>query len=619
MKRIGNIAWKEWREIQAFLYIALFVFIGLPFIGELERTWHTNRPLEIQTGPFVILLGGLLAVLIAVGSTCRDFQGHLEDFWRSRPLGVSRWLAIKFVIGLMVTLGSCDLAWAVNVWTIRNDMSFINWWMMMAFCSLQWTAIYSLAFLSGCLIRKMANAAMIAIAAMLLVYFLPALLPGSIFATSGNEAEIGTAGFVGGMLAVAAVGFILALISARRDWQIQSGQKLMYGSVSTAILILLATIAFERGSNLPSLDTINIPQSYLDKFKGTPVEIGYDNGHWYLGSNDNGVFGHIRGEIHINDSSAQLGDTQKIENMLDWHAMRWPPQTPTVAYQTVFVWDKLDAKFPDPTDYHGQALLQVVPLGEDGFPSSPVAQPAIGQAEQISLWPTEYFQGSGHIYALGNRLYVYGPQVAIFDISNLLHPQLISQSPVQIVSFAHFTTNARGQVDESSKLQIELPQLPDLTAEQRFSALGSDPYPRSPFNEQDSTGYWWIRLEGDLLCAGNSNFIDAYRKIKLTDQYVQYQRFAEYKFTTMDQFLNGGFDRVHLKNGYLYFGTGSYQFQYLYSTISVFDVTGAWPLERIAHFSAEQAGGDFAVLDDGRMLVLGDSKLYLVGAPPAHK
>ena len=36
MKQLTALAWKEWSEVQGYLWIALGIFVGLPVIGEMD-------------------------------------------------------------------------------------------------------------------------------------------------------------------------------------------------------------------------------------------------------------------------------------------------------------------------------------------------------------------------------------------------------------------------------------------------------------------------------------------------------------------------------------------------------------------------------------------------------
>src|SRR5207247_456860 len=105
----------------------------------------------------------------------------------------------------------------------------------------------------GCLVRRTAHAGMLALAAMLLVYFLPAILPPLQWLNSTEIDSawdpIRTVKFEGGMLAIATVSLALALLAVRRDWRVESGQRMMYGAISAAILILFTSAAFQLGTN----------------------------------------------------------------------------------------------------------------------------------------------------------------------------------------------------------------------------------------------------------------------------------------------------------------------------------------------------------------------------------
>jgi len=172
MKQLAALAWKEWHETRIYLWIAIGVFIGLPVIGGFEAIFqHISHAFEISTTPWVVIFGGVLAVFVAVGATCRDYNGRLEDFWRSRPVGVGRWLLVKYLVGLAVVLASCILPLLVELcFTPAPDRDA---WPITAWFPFMWAAAYSIGFLAGCLLRRTAHAAMLALSGMLLLWFLP--------------------------------------------------------------------------------------------------------------------------------------------------------------------------------------------------------------------------------------------------------------------------------------------------------------------------------------------------------------------------------------------------------------------------------------------------------------
>ena len=59
MKRFTALAWKEWREVRVYLWIAIGVFIGLPVIGGIEAIFQgVSHHFEISTTPWVVIFGG---------------------------------------------------------------------------------------------------------------------------------------------------------------------------------------------------------------------------------------------------------------------------------------------------------------------------------------------------------------------------------------------------------------------------------------------------------------------------------------------------------------------------------------------------------------------------------
>ena len=53
MRQFTSLAWKEWREDRAFLWIALGIFLGLPVIQALEAGIHYAHGFEIEAAPWV--------------------------------------------------------------------------------------------------------------------------------------------------------------------------------------------------------------------------------------------------------------------------------------------------------------------------------------------------------------------------------------------------------------------------------------------------------------------------------------------------------------------------------------------------------------------------------------
>ena len=107
MKQLGAIIWKEWHDVRWFLAAALLLFIGMPVIGAIENRFTYSSGFDFNASPWVIPLGGFLAILTAIGITCSDLGNRLEDFWRSRAINPLSWILVKYLVGLCVVLISC--------------------------------------------------------------------------------------------------------------------------------------------------------------------------------------------------------------------------------------------------------------------------------------------------------------------------------------------------------------------------------------------------------------------------------------------------------------------------------------------------------------------------------
>ncbi|MGD0138782.1 MAG: hypothetical protein ABSD28_07900 [Tepidisphaeraceae bacterium] len=583
MKQLTALVWKEWREDRAFLWIALGVFVGLPIVGGLEEIVQYSYRFEISASPWVLGFGGVLAVFVAVGATCRDFSGHLEDFWRSQPVGITRWLLAKYLVGLAIVLVACVLPLAIEV-SIDRDKSAI---LLIAWFPFLWAALYGIGFLAGCLVRRTSHAAMLALAAMLLVYFLPVVIPPLQWLNVGAVTDfsillgqwprvLGPAqlAFAAGMLGLAITVLALALLAVHFDWRIGSGRKMMYASISAAILILFASAAFQLGTNMPILRQIDMP-------KGEPI--------WWIRCNGNDGYVisprpdstylestfNLR-TIKLTESGIELGSPVRVSPQLLWGwYLEHAPGHPNTVYRVTET-DK---------DETGTLWLNVAQLDKG------TDKPAIrlGEYEQYSpnaSWP--------HLYASGDRLYVIGARLMTLDISKPLTPHVISNVPFG------YSYDDRGFAFGNDTFTEILPPVPNLSQRQRLQAV------IKPFC-----------FEGDILCEWpwRGNTAIAYRLTQLTDTKAVFKTIGQYKPTLLEEIF-GASNRLNmeLQNGLLYVS------QYPGNTenphIDVFDTRGPHPLRLIGHFAAPGVR-TVCPLPDGRALVGGD-KLWLVGPPP-HK
>jgi hypothetical protein len=601
MRQLTALVWKEWRETRAYLFIGLGIFLGFPIVEGIELSLGSNHRFEIDAIPWILALGGVLVMFIAVGSTCRDLNGRVEDFWRSRPIGIVRWLLVKYLVGLLIALAACVVPLIVELFFNRQkDAVLVAVWYPFL-----WMAIYSSGFLTGVLLRRTAHAAMLGLAAMLMIYFVPVVFPplqwlnsGSIVDFSsepGNWPQLlghGRVAFACGMVGLALALLVFATIATRRSWQIESGRKLMYGSVSAAFLILFASAAFQLGTNMPVLETVDLPideavsqiryspnGSFLITRKTFDGSSAADFGEWA----SERMITHQSRRINFTASGVTLGEPHRLKVNFGYGSKRawaFSAEHPELLY---LCWT-IDESDGDDVRFHHK--LWIVDLATGQITVGP------------ELWSdrrTDNYQPRA--YCIRNRLYVAGNKLATLDVGDPLSPKLMSLGTL---------VPLYGMWENLPELVFPLPELPELSNRERLElviGLGWDP-----------------RLEGDLMCMPvttdreNGWGLASYRLVELTDKLARFRRIGLYQPSMLESIAsNGFFYDSQLKNGY-YYGAQGGAGRVLNQSISVFDAVGAKPMKLVGHFAAPGASV-VCPLPDGRALV-GGSKLWVVGPPP---
>jgi ABC-type transport system involved in multi-copper enzyme maturation permease subunit len=111
------ILWKQVRE-SALLAVAMAAAIAMAAaVGGIYSAWNgDDNPLGQMVAVSVAFwgVGGFtIAVVAGTGVFMEDFKPGLHTFWRSRPVDVNQWFAVKFFTGLVstfVVIGAVPLA-----------------------------------------------------------------------------------------------------------------------------------------------------------------------------------------------------------------------------------------------------------------------------------------------------------------------------------------------------------------------------------------------------------------------------------------------------------------------------------------------------------------------------
>ncbi|HEX4795180.1 MAG TPA: hypothetical protein VH370_15400 [Humisphaera sp.] len=600
MKQISSLIWKELHEARWFLAVALFLFFIMPVLGWVEGTvLYHHVSFYFDASPWVSVAGSGLAILVAVGSVCRDMNGKLEEFWRSRAVNAGQWLIVKYLVGLAVILVACVPPLIIEIRTNRSVMisdtrTMVTWYPFL------WIALYSLSFAAACMVRRVAHATMLALAALLLVYFLPIVIPflqylsidwvldrshdlrqqTNHLATQlpwNVYVEPRQLLFVGGMLAISLVALIVSVAIVRRDWRVESSAKLLYASCGAAGLILFSSAAFRLASNLPILQQVNLsPQEHV-------VDIRVEGTHGLLFTSQEERWWDAATAVHVlnlTPAGIEVGPTitvrQNGKGAFYGNHVAWSGANPNILY--IVATRSIDRRV-----YAAELKTFMV----DGSTSPP----------PVPLW--QHTDGaSGRPFIFDGRLYILDnsdAEVAVLDLSSPAQPRLTSINPTHWPRDPH----------SSNGIEIwrSLPQIAELSPLQRLKV--STPW----------------QIEGDLMVLSNyGDGLLMYRLDQLTDQEAHFRQIGQYKPAFLEHIFGADSYSPHIAGGLVYASSslraGGPEMRFSAPRVNVFDIHDPTRLKEVGHFAIPaKAGLAVQPLPDGRALIGGGNKLYVVGKP----
>ena len=612
MNRITSLAWKEWHETRPLLWIGLGVFFGLPIIGALEATLLMHKRFELFASQWVFDLGAVLAVFVAVNITCRDLETRLQDFWRSRPIRLSVFFAVKYIVGLAVVLLACVPPLAAELLFNRSKMPAANAIIWMPFFL---AACYSLGFAAGCIIRRMAHAAVVALAGVLLLYLLPVVLPPLQSFSMDAVAEVRlphvwTAPlgiFAGGMLIVAAALAIAAVMAVRRQWHAEAGPRTMYAAIASVLLLLLVVANYQVGTNLPVLAQANLnllPDEHVvgvgwngssglvASMLTVATRVGVDpQVHWYLRT------------VRTSGRDLLLSGPERCDD--ERVISLWDLGGPGVRDSEEGISNPLP-------EYPGMRYFVAQDFDESAksvawnlrmFDYAP--NDTAWKTFVMPLWKEPLREAfTPVLHAWQNRLYVATRQrLAVFDITKPLQPKVISSRTVPPLFHEPILM--------SDGLTISLPEIPLITDTQRLQ-LAIDELLLDQAHGQPFGGK---AFDGKFLCiAAKNDGIDAYQLTAFTHNSARFHKVGEYHQAMLEALFGPlNYGSLKLQNGRLYVGGWGDRGMFN-AHITVFDLNDKYPLRPVGHFGAPGAV-TVCPLPGGRALI-GGSHLWLVGPPP---
>ncbi len=600
MRPTTTLLWKEWHAARAYLGIGLGVFLGLPAVGGLEDLFFGRHRFGLSASPWVLGLGGVLAVLAGVGVTTPDLRPKLDDFWRSRPIGVRRWIAAKYAVGLAAVLVACTVPLAAEAAAAPHeawvDLDLLQ---VMPFF---WAAVYSLAFLAGCVVPRPAHAATLGLTALLLVYVLPVVLPPLAW-LDVSDVQVGlelkglwTApplAFVGGMVGLSAVAAAVAVAGVARAWRVEAGRRVLFAGVGGSLLLLFASAAFQLGTNLPILQQVSLPPDERVRtlaIEGTSGYVITAQSPEFVRPQFYHLGWHFRSRpVDVTPAGLVLGPATDLTDDADNSELRG--------------WDAVRGGF----GYR----IGSDPTGTDDVNWTPclvtdAADPGRGgHATRLKLWQEERGDGGARLFLWGDTLYVYGKRLDVIDVSRPGQPRVVSD--VADVPFIPPPWVGLEPL-HGDHPTLKLLPLPGLPPEARLSATVAAVFRRAAF-------------DGHTLCDRTAEFsppLTAYRLTGLTADAATFDRVGDFTPTLLQRLADPYLGRcdMTISDGLIYLG-GFDTDRGFNSAVSVLDTRGRRPMRMAGHFAAPGAQ-IVHPLPDGRAVVAGGNHLWLVGGPPGR-
>jgi len=591
------LVWKEWAESKTILFIGAIVFLVLPLIGALERIIQYGR-FEIWTSPWVVGLGGVLAVVAGVGIIIPDVA-HRFEFIRSQPIPLARWLLVKYLTGLVIILITLCVPLALEC-LVDHSGEFSGFYLSVLLLTLPftWTAIYSISFVAACLIRRTALSVIVGVFVLLVIYFLPPMVPaleilslnrvtsdlGHVRLNHNDDLQPGIAAlhpsffvFATTFLIIAGLALLLAIAAIKRDWQVESNRKSIAWALAIFLLAPLASASLQLGTNMPLLQTVSIDD------KERPQRFVQDGNQALLFTSKviSAPGEDMRSETFIRRVTTgpqlELGPRISLGVRRWWGAFAQSP-APDVLYSltTELAPDPRpeDKQFDPPRAQY--PVLRSIRLLESSAEIIPLE---MKDQTSIDYGPGEFvFKGS-------TMLVISGKHELSFNISDPPHPRLLSAKQLSI---------SVGLLMPDDRVVFKYPTECDVPVDDLIAA---------------HLKWQWWGLVGDTqtLFHGVGKF-NCYSRADAAAGMVNFNRVGRYAPLPIERYFDRNpFPQMSFKNGLL--ATGGRQ-------VSLFDVTDPSNPRRIGHYASPLEQNEIlAILPDGRVVATNSKGLIVLGKP----
>jgi len=210
--QLGAIAWKQCRETGPLALFAVTAILSLAlyfqwYTTPRQRFWEWHELGELLS-VLALAVASMVTLVSGMGVFIEDLKPKVDRFWRSLPVTLYQWFAVKYLTGfavLVVTFGSVTLV-AVR-WSRQSvDHETIWWW------TLGYLLLYSMSLATFAYLRQPIYSAVLTI---FLLYF------GSFaVVVIANTLRLDNAAAypIAAVLTALALTITLAYLAVKHDW-----------------------------------------------------------------------------------------------------------------------------------------------------------------------------------------------------------------------------------------------------------------------------------------------------------------------------------------------------------------------------------------------------------------
>ncbi|MHC4302243.1 MAG: hypothetical protein ACYS7Y_33710 [Planctomycetota bacterium] len=247
-QQVSQLRW----HLAACVALIMVLPIEEAFVSLHAGTGFYSAGLAVGVVSFSPLLAGLIA--------CANVQGDLSDkryiFWRSKPASVKKLMALKFFVGLVLSLFviACPLIFGVVTSALAGeglDDPFLKFYLPILILIALMT--YSLCFGCNVLVRKTARAWLIGMLLAGFVLVFPFMLPLGITDVVSDVGMWALGAYPAIIIVVSIAAFVCALYAAQHDWHLRTNLKGLL-CVAAGLVLLLLMLFSSQVANIRVLD-----------------------------------------------------------------------------------------------------------------------------------------------------------------------------------------------------------------------------------------------------------------------------------------------------------------------------------------------------------------------------